>query len=167
MPLSQPVICPILVGRDESVEALTRIAAECAAGEGHVVLVTGDAGIGKSRLVAELRAALSDQGWRVLQGNCFEQDKSVPYAAWTDMLKRYARGGGLAEVARTPGAGGAELAALLPELRQPVGAESEATAQVDPPPAGEAAPVSGPGRVHPETRIQTGRCHRRGRSLER
>jgi predicted ATP-dependent serine protease len=44
----------VLVGRAEYVDALGRIVEQAGAGHGHVVLITGEAGVGKSRLLAEV-----------------------------------------------------------------------------------------------------------------
>jgi tetratricopeptide (TPR) repeat protein len=51
------------------------------------VLVSGDAGIGKSRLVAELRTVAEQLGCVVLRGLCFESDQDLPYAPVVDLLR--------------------------------------------------------------------------------
>ncbi|GAC1482862.1 MAG: hypothetical protein NVS2B12_37880 [Ktedonobacteraceae bacterium] len=47
----------------------------------------GEAGIGKSRLVAEAKAEASALGFLLLQGNCFQMDSSYPYAPLLDLLR--------------------------------------------------------------------------------
>jgi hypothetical protein len=58
------------------------------AGESRVVLVSGEAGAGKTRLLAEFRAVVEARGCRWLEGRCFELDATQPYAPWTDLLRR-------------------------------------------------------------------------------
>lgn len=43
------------------------------------MLISGEAGIGKSRLVAELKRAVGE-AWHLCEGRCFEQDRALPYA---------------------------------------------------------------------------------------
>ncbi|HEY7270359.1 MAG TPA: AAA family ATPase, partial [Dehalococcoidia bacterium] len=116
MVLDQPVVCPILIGRESFIEALARVRASASAGAGRVVLISGEAGIGKSRLLAELKAASLADGWQVLEGGCFEQDESLPYSAWTDLFRRTLAGPGRNEALRALGRSGGEIARLLPEL---------------------------------------------------
>ena len=75
----QSVICPIMVGRDLPAQALTRLSERSRDGHGQIALISGEAGIGKSRLVRELRNQLPPS-IMLLQGNCFEADQTLPYA---------------------------------------------------------------------------------------
>lgn len=52
VPIDMPVLCPVLIGRAASPEALDRLLADAAGGRGCTVTVPGEAWIGKSRLVA-------------------------------------------------------------------------------------------------------------------
>ena len=79
-----------LVGR---VEELRQLAELVGAGDvaGGAVLLGGDAGAGKSRLVAELRARVLADGWRVLVGHCLDfGDGSPPYLPFSEALGRLA-----------------------------------------------------------------------------
>jgi DNA-binding SARP family transcriptional activator len=78
-----------VVGRDDELatilDALTRVTA----GEGReVVLVSGEAGLGKSTLVAEIARAASDAGACVLFGHC-EEDLATPYQLFSEALGHY------------------------------------------------------------------------------
>ena len=83
-----------------------------------LILVQGEAGIGKSRLLAELVWRLSQGqpgGWTVLEGHCYEAERSLPYHPFVDALAPLAAALdpadlGLADVWL------AELARLLPDL---------------------------------------------------
>src|SRR5437879_3784978 len=53
--LEELMVCPITIGREREIERLGRLIEQLQAGQGTTVLITGEAGIGKSRLVAEAR----------------------------------------------------------------------------------------------------------------
>ena len=83
----QRLLCPVLIGRTSAVEALRHLVADAHAGNGQVVVLTGEAGIGKTRLVAEATADASANGLRVLHGACYPHDSSSPYAPVLDLLR--------------------------------------------------------------------------------
>lgn len=85
--LSQSILCPVLIGRRAQVATLTRLLDQVHAGHGQIALISGDAGIGKSRLVAEVRRLALAQGFQIAQGNCFESDRVLPYAPLRDLLR--------------------------------------------------------------------------------
>src|SRR5207253_7033216 len=58
-------------------------------GQGQVVVVSGEAGIGKSRLVMEARAIARAEDFLVMQGSCFPTDRNCPYAPGLDLLRAY------------------------------------------------------------------------------
>ena len=68
--ISSTVGGPSLVGRARELAALQDRLDRAAAGRGSAVLVTGEAGIGKSRLVRELADSAVDRGWEVVEGRC-------------------------------------------------------------------------------------------------
>lgn len=76
-----------LVGRASELAWLVGQLDAARGGAGRAVRVTGDAGIGKSRLVAELLAAASAAGVAILQATCYSYSTSIPYAAWAECLK--------------------------------------------------------------------------------
>ena len=103
---------PPLVGRRRECEVLQQMLAVAASGKGRaVVLVAGEPGIGKSRLLDELVAMTMSAGGRVLSGRAFEAELVRPYGVWVDVLRS---GGALVTEAGTR----ASLAPLLPELGQ-------------------------------------------------
>ena len=76
-----------LVGRDAEVARLRAVADELAAGRGQAVLLVGEAGAGKTRMLAELRSALPERvSW--LEGNCLSYGG---LASWpfVEMLRRW------------------------------------------------------------------------------
>lgn len=78
IPFHQPVVCPILIGRSAELTALQNCLEAATCGQGGVVLLSGEAGIGKSRLVAELRREARTFDFRLLGGQCFPTDRACP-----------------------------------------------------------------------------------------
>jgi DNA-binding CsgD family transcriptional regulator len=76
-----------LVGRDADVSALAAVLAQAGEGVGSMVLVSGEAGIGKTRLCAELGRLHRRRGGRVLLGRAAAQEASIPFAAVADALR--------------------------------------------------------------------------------
>jgi DNA-binding CsgD family transcriptional regulator/tetratricopeptide (TPR) repeat protein len=82
----KPITCPVLIGRQLELDALHARIDLAAQGRGQVVLISGEAGIGKSRLAAEVKSRAQAQGFLVLQGSCFPTDRAAPYAPLLDLL---------------------------------------------------------------------------------
>jgi len=114
--VAPPLVSPILIGRDPQRAALLRCLDAAATGHGQTVLVAGEAGIGKTRLVAEGVARATARGALVLQGNCFEPDRALPYAPLLDLLRGFLLPRPTDEIASLLGDAAPELAHLLPEL---------------------------------------------------
>jgi DNA-binding CsgD family transcriptional regulator len=107
-------------------------------GEPAALLVGGEAGMGKTRLIGEFTTAARGAGVRVLTGACLELGaEGLPFSPFTAMLRDLVRDAGPDEVAALlSGSGRAarELARLLPELaaeRPPAAPGEPATAAVD------------------------------------
>ena len=79
LPVQQSVRSPVVVGRTSQLTALDANLRAACRGQGRTILLAGEAGIGKSHLVAEARAGAAAHGMLVLEGGCFEPDRSVPY----------------------------------------------------------------------------------------
>jgi class 3 adenylate cyclase/tetratricopeptide (TPR) repeat protein len=78
------------VGRDQELAMLTQTLAQAARGQGQIVALIGEAGVGKSRLVYEFVHAHYTQGWRVLESTSVSYGRATPYFPVIDLLKRYA-----------------------------------------------------------------------------
>jgi predicted ATPase len=118
--LESPLVCPVLVGRDACIAAIDRTLDDVQAGRGRTQLISGEAGISKSRLIAALRDRAAAAA--LFQGSCFERDHSLPYAPVVDALRTLC--GGLEPVAALQRLG-PHLAALLPELGITSGAQDD------------------------------------------
>ena len=111
------VICPVLVGRVAPLAAVHNVLSRTAAGEGRAVVITGEAGIGKSRLLREAAARARDAGFVVLEGACFEADRGTPYAPLLDLVRAFAKGSSPAVAAHTFAPAASALVAAFPELQ--------------------------------------------------
>jgi DNA-binding CsgD family transcriptional regulator/tetratricopeptide (TPR) repeat protein len=115
--IRSPLVCPISVGREAPLRQLIERLESAASGRGTVLLLGGDAGVGKSRTVRELKREATTRGVRVIEGRCSSAESSVPYAPLMDALRfRISRGEGAA-VAQTLGPLREFLEPLFPQLR--------------------------------------------------
>jgi predicted ATPase len=80
------VLCPVLIGRDAEVRRLRSALAAAREGAGGVAFLTGEAGIGKSRLASELAAEARACGATVLIGRAVPGGASIPYRPVTEAL---------------------------------------------------------------------------------
>ena len=81
------VLCPTLVGRDREMAELRARVAAGVRGEGGLVLVSGPAGVGKSRLVLELAGEARARGLTVLVGRATSSEVPAPYRPLSDALR--------------------------------------------------------------------------------
>jgi predicted ATPase/DNA-binding CsgD family transcriptional regulator len=80
LPENLPGACPTLVGRAAHLETLDHLLAKSMSGQGQIVLLTGDEGSGKSRLIAELCSLAQARGVQILQTTCEALDCPAPFA---------------------------------------------------------------------------------------
>jgi len=78
-----------LAGREEELLMLEEQLRKASAGKGGALALIGEAGIGKSRLVAALAESARQQGMAVLSGGCRPFAKTTPYAPWEDLVARW------------------------------------------------------------------------------
>ena len=76
-------VCRILVGREDELSTLEDALLAACRGEGSVVVLAGDAGMGKSRLCSELSDRAERIGATVMEGSCSEADIALPVPAFS------------------------------------------------------------------------------------
>jgi DNA-binding CsgD family transcriptional regulator len=86
IPVTQSMLCPLLVGREQTLHSLLHLFEQASHNQGNVALISGEAGIGKSRLVREFRTRIT--GAVTLQSNCYELDQTQPYTPVASLLQR-------------------------------------------------------------------------------
>jgi predicted ATPase len=106
------------VGREPELAELLAGLDDAFAGHGRLYLLVGEPGIGKSRLAEELIAHARARDARVLVGRCWEAGGAPAYWPWVQSLRTYVRESDTAALRSQLGAGAAELAQIVPELRE-------------------------------------------------
>src|SRR5215831_17441807 len=111
MPVAGPTSRPF-VGRVAEREVLAAHVAAARQGNGRVVLVSGEPGIGKTRLVEEAVADIAPD--RVLWGRCQDIEGAPAFWPWIQALRAYAHATPGEQLRRELGDGAAELVRLIP-----------------------------------------------------
>ena len=111
-------VCRILVGREDEVSTLEDALLAACRGEGSVVVVAGDAGMGKSRLCTELADRAERIGATVLEGSCSEADIALPYLPFLEAIGNYLSTGESAKVRERLGVHIHELSKVFPQLAE-------------------------------------------------
>jgi DNA-binding CsgD family transcriptional regulator/tetratricopeptide (TPR) repeat protein len=93
-----PLLSPILVGRDDLLDQAERRVADAARGRGQFLLLAGEAGIGKSRLMAAIERKAIAAGFRASAGLVAPQDRDVPGASLLDLARTMTRMRGFADL---------------------------------------------------------------------
>src|SRR4051794_15773773 len=115
--MPRELVSPVLVGREAELAAVMAAFAAAVAGDPAVVLLGGEAGVGKTRLVEEAAERARAAGARVLLGGCVELGgEGVPLMPVTDALRSLLRESDPEQLDTFLGPARSELARLVPEL---------------------------------------------------
>ena len=117
VPLPPGMVTPdeAIVGRVPELEALEGNLERARAGEARIVLLAGDAGMGKTRLAGEFSRRAHAGGANVLFGRC-DEEALAPYQPWVEALRHYIAHADAGNLGRWAGAAAPELARLVPGL---------------------------------------------------
>jgi DNA-binding CsgD family transcriptional regulator len=110
--------CPRFIGREEELLWLQERLEEARRGQGELVFLAGEAGVGKTRLLGELIARGQQAEIRILEGRCSSFEATLPYAPFVEVFRGLVRGRTPSEIATLLGPYGPEVTRLLPELTQ-------------------------------------------------
>jgi DNA-binding CsgD family transcriptional regulator/tetratricopeptide (TPR) repeat protein len=120
--VARRVSSPVLVGRAAEVARLNAALERAAAGRPAIMVVAGEAGVGKTRLVAELLGRAGERGAVALSGGCLDVGEGVlAYAPMVEALRPLVGVLDAGELERVLGGARGELARLVPELGPPDG----------------------------------------------
>src|SRR6266508_3551916 len=106
----------VFVGRERELVALTVGLDDALEGRGGLFLVSGEPGIGKSRLADELGVRARERERRVLWGRCWEAGGAPAYWPWVQSLRSYLRDLDAQTLRSQLGRGASDLAQLVPEI---------------------------------------------------
>jgi len=104
------------VGRQPESAQLRRHLEAAIRGQGRLVMVAGEPGVGKTRLVSELAIDATDHGLPVLSGHAYETEGMPPYLPIIEALTQYLRCHGIEDLREDLGEGAPYVSKLLPEL---------------------------------------------------
>jgi tetratricopeptide (TPR) repeat protein len=107
-----------LVARDAELRELKSSVELAASGHGQVVLIEGEPGIGKTRLLQEAQVYARLRGFIVLVGRCYEQESAVPYLPFIELFQGRFRDMPHDELAGELGQAAPEFVKIVPEVRE-------------------------------------------------
>lgn len=120
-------IATTLVARDAELEALEEALDLLFSGRGSLVLIGGEAGIGKSRLASEIAARVVRRGGLVIRGSGYEQEGQLAYGPFVDALEGFAQQLPSAELEEMLAGASLEAARLMPNAAAATGIDVAAT----------------------------------------
>ncbi len=125
--MSARISSPVFVGRGEELRRLQTVLDGATAGTVGTVLIGGEAGVGKTRLLAEFSAHATSTGFRVLEGGCVDLgDVARPYDPFVAALRPWLRSLPAEDVHRIVGPARSAVLQLIPDLES---ADGEAPAE--------------------------------------
>lgn len=104
------------VDREKELSILRNLYNQAQEGRGQVLLITGEAGIGKTRLVSEFGRYARTSGSVCASGTSYEQEAAPAYAPWVDVLRSVIRETKREVLAKIPEIWATEISRLVPEL---------------------------------------------------
>lgn len=113
----EEIVSDVFVGREPELRELLAALDDVAAGRGRLILLSGEPGIGKSRLADELASRARDRGLRVLWGRAWEDAGAPPYWMWVQALRSYLQSARAEDVRRQLGSRAAEIGQMVPDVR--------------------------------------------------
>jgi len=123
-----PVFASTFIGREKDLSFLRSLLRASAGGAGSLVLIGGEPGVGKTRLVQELLAYARLRRASVLSGTCYEQEAGLPYQPFVDAIRSYVQTIGSQRpesIGKASQGFERELSMLVPEIRTPADVPGE------------------------------------------
>ncbi|GAC1509920.1 MAG: helix-turn-helix transcriptional regulator [Candidatus Dormibacteraceae bacterium] len=121
------VLCPTLIGRDSELSTLEDALLSALRGDGGVVVVGGEAGMGKTRLVNTLAGRARRLNCVVLSGGCSEAELALPYLPFLEAIGNYLETANIAALRERLGTATEELAQLFPQMGRPAFSSGDAS----------------------------------------
>lgn len=116
---AQPRTEPIpFVGRTWEIGIVQRALEQAMAGDGRIVLISGEPGIGKTRTAMQVVAIAQSSGCQVHWSACDEWDGAPAYWPWVRIIRSIIQQRGVDELLELLGADGADIAQIVPELQE-------------------------------------------------
>jgi tetratricopeptide (TPR) repeat protein len=114
-----PLYRRVFVGREAELRQLQSAFDGAMSGQGALLIVVGEPGIGKTALCEQLSTYVTLRGGRTLVGHCYEEGSlSLPYLAFVEALRSYVLSREIKDLRKELGTGAADLARIVSEIRE-------------------------------------------------
>jgi tetratricopeptide (TPR) repeat protein len=118
-PAENPLYRRVFVGREPELKQLQSAFDGAISGQGALMMVTGEPGIGKTALCEQLATYVTLRGGRTLVGHCYEAGSlSLPYLAFVEALRSYVLSRETKDLKDELGSGAADIARIISEIRE-------------------------------------------------
>jgi tetratricopeptide (TPR) repeat protein/ribosomal protein L40E len=118
-PAENPLYRRVFVGREPELKQLKSAFDGAISGQGALMMVTGEPGIGKTALCEQLSTYVTLRGGRTLVGHCYEAGSlSLPYLAFVEALRSYVLTREVKDLRKELGSGAADIARIISEIRE-------------------------------------------------
>ncbi|NJN16365.1 MAG: AAA family ATPase [Oscillochloris sp.] len=119
--MTHRALSPNMIGRAAQLSELQGYLAEVQNGRGRIVLIAGEAGVGKTRLLREfVQRCAPIPHLTISSGSCYDERPAPPYGPFSELLRSLAADPNVAPLAESAGALAGDLRRLLPELSAPI-----------------------------------------------
>ena len=116
---TSPLYRSVFVGREAELKLLQSAFNTTMSGNGLVVMVVGEPGIGKTALWEQLSAYVAIRGGKTVVGHCYEEGSlKLPYLAFIEVIRSYVLTSDLSELRKELGTGAADVARIVSEVRE-------------------------------------------------
>jgi tetratricopeptide (TPR) repeat protein len=119
VPSENPLYRRVFVGREPELKQLQSAFDGAISGQGALMMVTGEPGIGKTALCEQVATYVTLRGGRTLVGHCYEAGSlSLPYLAFVEALRSYVLTREIKDLREELGSGAADVARIISEIRE-------------------------------------------------
>jgi tetratricopeptide (TPR) repeat protein len=118
-PIENPLYRRVFVGREPELKQLQSAFDGAISGQGALMMVMGEPGIGKTALCEQLATYVTLRGGRILVGHCYEKGSlSLPYLAFVEALRSYVLTRKVKDLREELGTGASDVARIISEIRE-------------------------------------------------
>jgi tetratricopeptide (TPR) repeat protein/archaellum biogenesis ATPase FlaH len=118
-PTENPLYRRVFVGREPELKQLQAAFDGAMSGQGALMMVMGEPGIGKTALCEQLATYVTLRGGKTLVGHCYEEGSlSLPYLAFVEAMRSYVLSREVKDLREELGTGAADVARIVSEIRE-------------------------------------------------